>query len=169
MKLSRTLWIVIIIAINVALDQITKAIARAELLPHKTVQVIGDFFVLTNVENAGAFLGMGSELPEVLRILLLLVLPILVMGGVIYYLLTNKSLDRLSIVALASIVGGGLANIYDRIVYGSVTDFLHLDFGGVFRTGIFNVADMSVTGGMIALLIANYIETKNNKKTAPES
>jgi signal peptidase II len=58
------------------------------------------------------------------------------------------------------IIGGGIANVYDRIIYGSVTDFLYIDLGGVFRTGIFNLADLFVTTGMIILLFASF----NNKK-----
>ena len=58
------------------------------------------------------------------------------------------------------IIGGGIANVFDRIVYGSVTDFFHIDLGGGIRTGIFNVADMSVTSGMIMLVIASFIHRK---------
>ncbi|HNQ27919.1 MAG TPA: signal peptidase II, partial [Aquaticitalea sp.] len=62
---------------------------------------------------------------------------------------------------IGGIIGGGIANVYDRIVYGSVTDFFHIDLGGVFKTGIFNVADMSVSFGMILLLVASF---RANKK-----
>jgi signal peptidase II len=80
-----------------------------------------------------------------------------VLGIILYYVLTNTTLDRLSIVGFSSIAGGGIANLYDRFLYGSVTDFLFMDFGGVFRTGIFNVADLSVTTGMILLLISSFL------------
>ena len=66
-----------------------------------------------------------------------------------------KSLDKLSLFAFASIIGGGIANVYDRIVYGSVTDFFFIDLGGMFRTGIFNMADLFVTTGMIILLFVS--------------
>ena len=54
------------------------------------------------------------------------------------------------------IIGGGVANIFDRIVYGSVTDFLYINLGGIFKTGIFNIADLSVTTGMILILISSF-------------
>ena len=57
------------------------------------------------------------------------------------------------------IIGGGIGNIFDRIVYGSVTDFLYLNFGGIMKTGIFNIADLSVTTGMILILISSFKKT----------
>jgi len=161
MKLSRTLGIILLIVANIAIDQISKVIVRAQVSPFSETSIIGDYFTLHNVENKGAFLGMGSELSDTSRLIFLLILPILVLGYVIYYILKNKTLDRMSLIAFCCIVGGGIANVFDRIVYGSVTDFFHIDLGGVFRTGIFNVADMSVSAGMIMLLIASFRSKKN--------
>ncbi len=163
MKISRTLGIILLIVANIAADQISKAIVRMEVAKSEIIPIIGDAFILTNVENRGAFLGMGSDLSDTSRIIFLLILPILVLGYVVYYIFMNKSLDRMSLIAFCFILGGGIANIYDRIVYGSVTDFFHIDFGGVFKTGIFNVADMSVSTGMIMLLIASFVYRKKEK------
>ncbi|MEO6348513.1 MAG: signal peptidase II [Aquaticitalea sp.] len=160
MKLSRTVNIILVIVATIAIDQISKVIVRSEIQPNQIIEVIGDNFIMTNVENSGAFLGMGSDLNPTLKLLLLLILPVLVLGFVLYYILKNKSLDRLSLVAFCFIVGGGIANVFDRIAYGHVTDFLHINLGGMFKTGIFNVADMSVTFGMILLLVASFIHRK---------
>lgn len=165
MKLSRTVRIILLIVTNIAVDQISKHVVRTEVIPGKIIPIIGDTFILTNVENSGAFLGMGSDLGPTLKLLLLLILPVLVLGFVLYYILKNKTLDRLSLIGFCFILGGGIANVYDRIVYGSVTDFFHIDFGGMFRTGIFNVADMSVTSGMIMLLVASFIQKKEDAST----
>ena len=166
MKLSRTLSIVLLIIANIAIDQISKFIVRAEIASNEIIQLVGDTFIMTKVENSGAFLGMGSDLSPALKWILLLILPVIVLGGVVYYILTNKSLDRLSLIAFCCIVGGGIANVFDRFVYGSVTDFFHIDLGGVFRTGIFNVADMSVSFGMILLVIASFQQKKLAKQNA---
>ena len=166
MKLSRTLSIVLLIIANIAIDQISKFIVRAEIDQNEIIQLIGDTFIMTKVENSGAFLGMGSDLSPVLKWILLLILPVIVLGGVIYYILTNKTLDRLSLIAFCCIIGGGIANVFDRFIYGSVTDFFHIDLGGVFRTGIFNVADMSVSFGMILLIIASFKQKKLEKLNA---
>lgn len=166
MKISRTTGIILLIVINIAIDQISKAIVRIEIAKNEIIRVIGDTFIMTNVENKGAFLGMGSDLSDTSRLIFLLLLPILVLGYVVYYILKNKTLDMMSLIAFCCIIGGGIANVYDRIVYGSVTDFFHIDLGGVFRTGIFNVADMSVTTGMIMLLIASFTQNKIKKPIA---
>jgi signal peptidase II len=161
MKLSRTAFIVLLIVFNIAIDQISKFLVRVNVTPFSETPIIGDYFTLHNVENTGAFLGMGSELNGPMKLILLLLLPIGVLGYVLYYIIKNKSLDRFSLIGFCCIIGGGVANVYDRIVYKSVTDFFHIDLGGVFKTGIFNVADMSVMLGMGLLLYGNF---KTNKK-----
>lgn len=166
MKLSRTLSIIVLIVANIAIDQISKVIVRGKIATNEVIEVIGDTFIMTKVENSGAFLGMGSELSPTLKWILLLILPVIVLGGVLYYIITNKTLDRLSLIAFCCIVGGGIANVFDRFMYGSVTDFFHIDLGGVFRTGIFNVADMSVSFGMILLVIASFKQKKQEKVNA---
>ncbi|XMO87600.1 signal peptidase II [Algibacter sp. AS12] len=167
MKLTkRSIYIILVIVLTIATDQISKVVVkqnvtlRTEVNPGERIPIIGDAFILMHVENTGAFLGMGSELNDTLRVLLLLVLPILVLGFVLRHIFLDKSLDNWSLFAFASIIGGGIANVYDRIVYGRVTDFLFIDLGGVFRTGIFNLADLSVTTGMIILVFMTFKKKK---------
>lgn len=162
MKLSRNVSIVLLIIFNIAIDQISKVIVRANIELREVIELIGDKFILTNVENKGAFLGMGSEMNETLRLIFLLILPTLVLGYLIYYIIVNKTLDKLSTMALSCIAGGGIANVFDRIAFGKVTDFFFIDLGGVFKTGIFNVADMSVTFGMLVLIYTWIIAPKKN-------
>ncbi len=161
MKLSRrSLLIILTIILTIAVDQISKIIVRTYVVPSERSNIIGTYFTLHNVENVGAFLGMGSDLSPLLKLILLLILPIIVLGFVTYHIFKDKSLDKLSLFAFASIIGGGIANVFDRVVYGSVTDFFHIDLGGVFRTGIFNMADLSVTTGMILLLLVSFKKKK---------
>jgi len=165
MKLSRNVGIILLIIFNIAIDQISKVIVRANIESREVIELIGDKFILTNVYNRGAFLGMGSDMNDTLRLILLLVLPSLVLGYLIYYIIVNKTLDKLSTIALSCIAGGGIANVYDRIAYGQVTDFFFIDLGGVFKTGIFNVADMSVTFGMIILIYTWFVSSKKKQTT----
>lgn len=164
--MNRTLFISLLVVFNVVIDQVSKFWIRANVDDRSQASIIGDWFTLHNVENSGAFLGMGSDLNPTLKLILLLIIPILVLGYVLYYIIKTKELDKLSVIGFACIIGGGVANVYDRVMYGSVTDFLHLDFGGVFKTGIFNVADMSVTGGMIMILVASFIYKKPKVEAA---
>ena len=161
MKLSRrSIFISLLIVFNIAIDQISKFWVRNYVELYQETQLLGNRFILTNVENSGAFLGMGSELNPTLKIILLLILPIVVLGFVLHYVFKDKTIDKLSLIGFSCILGGGFANIYDRVLYGSVTDFFHIDLGGNFRTGIFNMADLSVTTGMILIVTASFIYRK---------
>ncbi|WP_412983787.1 signal peptidase II [Pontimicrobium sp. IMCC45349] len=167
MKLSkRSIFIIVLIIINFVIDQVSKKWVEANVDMGDNSSIIGDIFTLHHVKNTGAFLGMGSELNDTLRLILLLILPIVVLGAVLRHIFKDKNMDQMSLIAFCCIIGGGFANVYDRILYGKVTDFLHLDFGGVFRTGIFNLADVSVSAGMIMLLVAGvkqYLKEKKQK------
>ncbi|NRB60800.1 MAG: signal peptidase II [Winogradskyella sp.] len=163
--MNRNVFIVILIIFNIAIDQITKVIVRANIELREVKEIIGDKFILTNVYNEGAFLGMGSDMNQTLKTIFLAILPVLVLGYVIYYIIKNRDLDRLSLIAFCCIIGGGIANVFDRIVFGKVTDFFFIDLGGIFKTGIFNVADMSVTAGMIMLLFSSFFNKKKQVDT----
>ncbi len=164
MKLSRNLSIILIITITIAFDQISKVIVRANVIPDTVSDILGSYLTLHNVENPGAFLGIGSGLSPTEKLILLLILPVAVLAYLIYYIFKNKQIEPYALVALCGIAGGGIANVFDRIVYGSVTDFLHIDLGGVFRTGIFNLADLAVTSGMITLLLGSFFHRNRTKK-----
>ena len=130
------------------------------------INVIQDYFQLIWVENKGAFLGMGSDMNPTLRLIFLLILPTIVLAYVIYYILKTKELDKMSLIAFCCIAGGGIANVFDRIVFGQVTDFFFINLGGVFKTGIFNVADLSVTIGMVMLLFSGVFNNKKKEEIA---
>ena len=160
MNIKRIVFVVIMIALNIGCDQISKNIVRNEVTFRSKTEIIGEKFILTNVENRGAFLGMGSELNPTIKTILLLVLPIVVLLFVLRYLFVKKDLDNSTVLGLSFIVGGGIGNMYDRILYGSVTDFFHIDLGGIFKTGIFNMADVSVMVGMGLLILSSIINRK---------
>ena len=154
---KKNIYLIILILFNIGIDQYSKKIVREEIIPGSQTEILGELLQLMNVENSGAFLGMGSESNPTVKLIFLLILPIVVILSVLYYLFTSKSVDRLTSVGLSCIVGGGLANLYDRFLYGSVTDFLFMDFG-IAKTGIFNLADLSVTTGMILILLSTFKE-----------
>tara|TARA_B100000900_G_scaffold59502_2_gene44927 strand:- start:3303 stop:3791 length:489 start_codon:yes stop_codon:yes gene_type:complete len=145
-----------IVTLSIALDQLSKIWVRNNFENYIETSIIGNVFTLIKVENTGAFLGMGSELSEIPRILLLIILPVIVLISITTYTFLEKTLDKFSVIGFSLIIAGGTANIFDRIVYGSVTDFLYLNFGSIFKTGIFNIADLSVTTGMILILISSF-------------
>ena len=156
MKNKRNLSIISLVVLNIILDQLSKFWIRGNVAPYNDINIIADYFIITNVENSGAFLGLGSDFSPVIKSILLLALPVGVLVTVLVYVFKDKSIDKLSLIGYSSIIGGGIGNIYDRFLYGSVTDFLFIDLGGVFKTGIFNIADLSVTTGMILIIWASF-------------
>ena len=164
MNIKRIVLVFTLIILNIGCDQVSKNMVRNQVEFRSTTEIIGDTFILTNVENAGAFLGMGSDLNPIVKTIFLLILPIVVLLLVLHYLLTKKEIDNLTVVGLSFIIGGGIGNMYDRILYGQVTDFFHIDFGGVFKTGIFNMADVSVMVGMGLILFAGSVNKKKQQQ-----
>jgi len=156
-KVLRTLIILTILSSNIGCDQISKNIVRQKVDYNEQISLINNFLTLTKIENTGAFLSLGQSLPQPIKILLLTILPLLVLGLAFIYLLIKKNLSNLTIMGICFIVGGGIGNIYDRLIYGSVTDFLHMDFV-IFQTGIFNMADVSIMTGTFIVLFESYFK-----------
>jgi signal peptidase II len=163
-KILRIAFILMILVANIGCDQISKNIARQKIEKNEQINVIDNYVTLTKVENTGAFLSFGNEFPIQIKNILLIFLPLIVIVFVIRFLLTKSKLSKLTIIGLCSIIGGGIGNIYDRIIYGSVTDFLHINFV-IFQTGIFNMGDVSIMFGMFLLLIDFIIKEYFNAKT----
>ncbi|MDB5119982.1 MAG: signal peptidase [Sphingobacteriales bacterium] len=158
-RLIKGFSVLAIISLNIGCDQVSKDIVREKVEYNASIILIDNFLTLTKIENSGAFLSMGDALPSVLKTLLLLILPIAALLYGLVYVLTKKNLAPLSILAICCVIGGGIGNIYDRFLYGSVTDFLHMDFM-IFQTGIFNMADVSVMAGMFLLVLEMFIVKK---------
>ncbi|MFC2123579.1 signal peptidase II [Bacteroidota bacterium] len=151
-KILRTLFILSLIIMNIGCDQYSKSVVRERLEYNEMIEVLSDHVILTKVENAGAFLGMGSSMHPILRSIFLLIIPAIALIILLVSILVRTGLDKGIIIGLSFIIGGGIGNIFDRIVYGTVTDFLHIDLGFV-GTGIFNMADVSVMIGTILILL----------------
>lgn len=156
-KTIRNLIILLIVIANISCDQISKKVVRDSVVPGSRIEIINQNFLLMNVENDGAFLSLGSNFPPIVKKILLLGLPILMLLGVLFYLFTQTKLPKLALIGWSFVIGGGIGNMYDRIKFGSVTDFLFIDLGGIFRTGVFNMADVSIMVGM-GFLILFYIQ-----------
>jgi len=148
----RTLAIVTILISNVGCDQISKNIVRKRIHYNEEISLMNNYLTLTKIENKGAFFSLGHSLPQPVKLWLLTILPMVALGLAFVYLLTKRSLSNVAIVGICFIIGGGIGNIYDRLVYGSVTDFLHIDFV-IFQTAIFNMADVSIMTGVFMIVI----------------
>lgn len=151
--LMRFALILALITVNIGCDQYSKSIVREKVAYHENIELIEDYFILTKVENTGALLSLGSTLSPRVKKVVLLLLPTIMLLFLLIFVLIKAELDQQVVIGLCFIVGGGIGNIFDRYIYGSVTDFLHIDLG-LLQTGVFNMADVSVMVGT-ALVIAN--------------
>ncbi len=141
---------VALILLILAVDQETKHLARLRL-PRVPPRTYAGVVTLLYAENRGAFLSMGSNLPPNIRAALFngVVAVVLIFAMVVLF---RGGLKRGDEVAVAMIIAGGVGNLIDRVRFeGRVTDFLYLAAGPL-HTGVFNVADMAVTFGVIWLL-----------------
>ena len=149
----------LVLLANYTLDAITKLLAVNYLKGQDSISFFYHTVVLSYAENTGAFLSAGTHWPVILKYALLIVLPILVCLYGLYYC-SFRLTDKKLIVVYATIIGGGLGNLIDRLLNDfTVVDFLNFGIGSL-RTGILNVADMSVTFGVLFLIIHS-LQRKN--------
>jgi signal peptidase II len=165
-RLLRTFLILFILALNIGCDQVSKSIVRHKLDANSQIGFLHNHITLLDVENTGAFLSLGDSLSRPVKLVLLNILPLLAVVFGLGFVLVKTDLSKITVLGIILIVGGGFGNIYDRIVHGSVTDFMHIDFV-IFQTGVFNVADMSIMAGTFMILLEAYLKRK--KQVEPET
>ncbi len=156
---------VLISLVSVALDQLTKWLAVTYVKPVGTIPIIkfGDteWVNFTYCENTG----MSFSLLEGQRFILI-ALPVLLIGVVVYLIFSGKIKSKAMKIALAFLAGGGLGNLIDRIFLGYVVDFI--DFR-IINFAIFNFADIcAVLGGFAFALMMIIDETKTEKQKKQE-
>lgn len=161
----RILLVIGIMVINIGCDQYTKQVAKESLSFGERHDYLFDTFSLTYAENDGAFLSLGTNFPKVLQHWLLKVFPVVLLVGLFLYTLFSKQLDRWSVIAFSFILGGGISNIYDRLLYEYVVDFMVMGVGQL-RTGIFNFADVAIMTGLFMMLPV-MIKSGKSKKEEP--
>ncbi len=156
----RLLWVTLGVALGViVIDQITKAIVLATLQPRIAagegpIEVIGSILRLTFVENTGAGFGIGSNFTWVFALIAVIVAVVIIR--------TARKLGSIAwAIALGGLLGGAMGNLVDRIIrapgfgeayagpgQGYVVDFIQLPYWPVF-----NVADMSIVGSAILMVL----------------
>jgi signal peptidase II len=156
----KKLVIIFLVLLNIGCDQISKSVVRSKVAYQEHIPLINDSFILTKVENTGAMLGFGSDLPPILKIIFLQALPVIVLFVLLFRILQRPKMNKWLIFAFACVIGGGIGNLIDRIAHGQVTDFFHIDLGGYVKTGIFNMADVSVTMGVLMILFLSFRHRK---------
>jgi signal peptidase II len=162
---KRLLLIGLLMAGIVAADQLSKEFAVRHLKGRPAITIPtswapNDLFRIQYAENTGAFLSLGSRLPEGIRFWTLTVLNLIILAVIGLFLAFKPGLPRATALALTLILAGGFGNIIDRLFRdGRVVDFMNLGIGygrWSLRTGIFNIADLGIVGGLVLLVAIEF-------------
>lgn len=154
----------LVLSMSVALDQTTKRVAEQILSDSVIHSFLLDTVRFHFIKNPGAFLGFGAGYSETVKFYLFILLPIIFLVGALVFLWFARDLKLSHRIMITLMVGGGMGNMIDRMIFdGLVTDFLNVGLGPV-RTGIFNIADMILMAGAIGLLILGFMEKRVTDK-----
>ena len=166
--ITKETWIKFIIYVSIivfgfTLDRVTKEIVdnKFELGVSKQVELIPDFLYFAYVRNTGGAWSILSNATWVLTIISI------VSVVVISIYIFKKKVNMFNLIACSMIVAGGLGNLFDRIIYGAVIDFIEsFPFGYAFP--IFNVADIFVVIGAIIIIAYTFYEDYVEKKKSQQ-
>jgi signal peptidase II len=136
----------------VLIDQITKALVRGHVPLYDTVPVVSGFLNLTHVRNSGAAFGFLNAVDFPYKAAILALVATSAFVGIAFYAARTSTHERLARFGLAMILAGAVGNLIDRLVFGSVVDFVDVVFGA-WHFWAFNVADSAITLGVVAMMI----------------
>lgn len=127
-------------------DRVTKNLVSTDVPFGTEFPVIDHVVWITNIHNSGAAFGLAPALA-----LVFLVASVAVSIGLVVYVMTHRN-DLVVDALLGLILGGTVGNGFDRVMYGTVTDFISLHWFPVF-----NVADSAVSTGVVLFALGYLI------------
>lgn len=145
----------LLVAAILALDRYTKHLVDSAWNLGDTVAIIPGFFSLTYVRNRGGAFGLFSDLPEAWRVTFFVIFAVATVAALVWMLRSTPRSDVLQRFAITSVIGGAGGNLYDRLRYGEVIDFLDV-YVGDWHWPAFNVADSFISVGVVLLLLASF-------------
>ncbi len=143
------IWLPILV---IAIDQLTKAIVRAQLPLHASITLLPGFIDFTHVRNTGAAFGIlnGADFPGKTEVIAVIATAALI--GVGMYAASLAHHQLVARIGLALIIGGAAGNLLDRIIVGSVVDFVDV-YWHTYHFWAFNVADSAITIGVAIMML----------------
>lgn len=154
---TRSLLMLLFLAASVGIDQWSKLYAVANWKEQPPKIFLADTFRIQYAENPGGFLSLGANLKQPFRTVVFVVINggiLAVAGGWMIY--SIRFSGPWTWWAVGMIVSGGIGNLIDRVrLEGRVIDFMNMGIGNL-RTGIFNVADIAISTGVVILVIVNF-------------
>ena len=161
--MKKNLWIFLFgAAVIIALDQITKSAVTSRFVLHESYPVINGFFNLVYVLNPGAAFGFLAEASETFRYVFFTGITVLAAGLIVYYLVKSGPRNLMLVTSLTLIFGGAVGNLFDRLRFGAVVDFLDFYVRGA-HWPAFNVADSAITIGAILMIWEMILNRKSRQ------
>ena len=152
------LWLIIAIFV---FDQVSKWCVHNYMTLYQSIPVIDNFFYFTYVTNDGMAFGLSLPGGQIT----LSILSILMTFVLIYFFWIERMSHFTIKLGLSLIIAGAFGNLVDRILAGKVIDFLHIKIGSYWEWYIFNIADTSVSLGMVFFIIHSiYFQEKISEK-----
>ena len=136
----------------VALDQLTKAIVRSTLPLHGSVTIVPGLVDFTRVQNSGAAFGILNATEFPFKTVVIAIVATAALVGVGIYAASLAHHQLIARIGLALIIGGAAGNLLDRIVAGSVVDFVDV-YWRTYHFWAFNVADSVITIGVAIMIL----------------
>lgn len=147
----QSLVAVLVIAVVLIVDLVTKAAVAGSMDRGDSLTVIDGFFNITYVQNTGAAWSMGSGCEGFMNVVI--VLTFVIVAAVLFVLAYPDSRkNMLLVVSLAMVSSGAVGNLVDRLMLGYVRDFFDFDIFG-YDFPVFNVADISLVVGVLLLIV----------------
>ena len=143
------IWLPILI---VAVDQLTKAMVRAMLPLHESISILPGFMDFTHVTNSGAAFGILDRVDFPFKTVVIAVIATTALIGVGMYAASLAHHQLVARIGLALIIGGAAGNLIDRIVAGSVVDFVDV-YWRTYHFWAFNVADSAISVGVAIMIL----------------
>lgn len=155
--LLTSIWAVVILVP----DLITKIMVQAEFALWSVTPVIPGLFNLSHVHNKGSAFGFLNDTGIDWQVPLLIGTNVLAIGFMVYLLRTSKKPGLALTAGLGLILGGAFGNLIDRVWHGYVIDFLDFHINN-YHWPSFNIADIGITVGAGLVILAYYLEERDD-------
>jgi signal peptidase II len=152
--------LLIVAAVILVLDQVTKLYIDHRFALYESVTVIENFFHITYVRNKGAAFGILAD--STIRVPFFITVATIAALGILWYLRQLRKDQRLLQFALSLVFAGAVGNLIDRVRLGEVIDFLDVHWYH-YHWPAFNVADSAITVGVGLLLLDLWFEERRKK------
>lgn len=146
----------IIAAVVLILDQITKFLISSNMVLFEDIPVISGFFHITYVQNTGMAWSMLSGQQFLLSLAAFIAI------GVMLWVLIYRKPDAVTTVSIGFMMAGAAGNLIDRLMFNYVRDFLNFYIFG-YDFPVFNVADIALCIGVGLLILDAFIEERKEK------